>query len=157
MAWKKYLIRVAKYVMYFDFIAFCLFEAMHLLSGNAFTTAPDFSTFFTPRLLVGLAVLALLYPLLGFKSESVQLPEGGWEKHGQPLYEAMSQCRLRFKRNDEGKLVFGAESPMRRMLTVYEDEVTLELKDDNTLTISGLRKDVVHVRLRVGDYLRRIS
>jgi len=157
MSWKKYPIRAVKYVLYFYFFAFCLLEAVHLFSGKAFTSAPDFSMLFTPRLLIGLALLGVCYPLLGFNSVSLPLPEGGWEKHGKPLHEAMALCRFKFKKNNDGKLIFCANSPLRRLLTMFEDEVTLELKDDNILIIKGLRKDVALIRLRVGDYVRRIS
>ena len=157
MSWKKYPLRAAKFVLYFYFFAFCLFEAVHLFSGKALTTAPDLSALFTPRLLIGLALLGVCYPLLGFSTMSVPLPPGGWEQHGKPLHEAMALCRYRFKRNDNGRLIFCADTPLRRLLTMYEDEITLELKDDTTLTISGLRKDVARMRLRVGDYVRRLS
>jgi len=157
MNWKKYPIRAVKYVLYFYFLAFCLLEAMHLFSGKAFTTRPDLSALFTPRLLFGLALLGLCYPLIGFNTVSVPLPEGGWEKHGKPLHEAMAQCRFRFKKNDNGKLIFCADSRIRRLLTMFEDNLTLELRANNALLISGLRKDVAQVRLRVGDYVRQIS
>ena len=157
MSWKKYPIRAVKYVLYFYFLAFCLFEAVHLFKGKAFTATPDLSTFFTPRLLIGLALLGVCYPLLGFNTVSMPLPEGGWERHGKPLHEAVALCRFKFKKNDDGKLIFRAESPMRRLLTMFEDEVTLELKEDKTLIIKGLRKDVALIRLRVGDYIRSIS
>ncbi|MDR2937628.1 MAG: hypothetical protein LBU92_01650 [Prevotellaceae bacterium] len=156
MNWKRYPLRAAKYVLYFYFFALCMLEAMHLFNGNAFTTTPDFSTFFTPRLLIGLALLGVCYPLVGFNSVSILLPEGGWEVHGKSLHEAMSLCRFKFVKNENGKLIFCAESPARRALTMFEDKVTLEISSENCLIISGLRKDVALIRLRVNDYLRRI-
>ena len=157
MSWKRYPIRAAKYVLCFYFLAFCLLGAAHLYSGNSLTAAPDFSTLFTPRLLIGLALLGVCYPLLGFNTVSIPLPEGGWERHGKPLHEAMALCRFKFKKNDNGRLLFCADSPLRRLLTVFEDEVALELNNDNALIIKGLRKDVALIRLRVGDYIRKIS
>ncbi len=157
MDWKKYLIRAVKFVIYFYVLGAILYYIMYVVGGNPLSSLPDFSTLFTPRLIFGLTLLGVCYPLLGFKSVSIQLPEGGWEEHGKPLHEAMSQCRLKFKRNEDGKLIFGAEMPMRRVSTMFEDEVTLELNGDNMLTIKGLRKDVARVRLRVDDYLRRMS
>jgi hypothetical protein len=157
MDWKKYLVRAVKFVMYFYILGLLLYYVMYVVGGNPLSSLPDFSTLFTPRLIFGLTLLGVCYPLLGFKSVSIQLPEGGWEKHGKALHEAMSQCRLKFKSSEEGKLIFGAEMPMRRVFTMFEDEVTLEINNGSTLLIKGLRKDVAHVRLRVDDYLRRIS
>ncbi len=157
MSWKKYPIRALKYVIAFYLVGIILYYVMHVVGGNSLSTMPDLSTLFTPRLLLGLTLLGVCYPLIGFNSASVALPEGGWEKHGKPLHEAMARCHLRFKRNENGKLVFGAESPVRRVLTVFEDELTLELQGDNTLVITGLRKDVALARLCVNDYVRRAA
>ncbi len=157
MNWNKYPIRAIKYVAYFYILGIILLYIMHIVNGASFTTLPDFSSLFTPRLLIGLGLLGVCYPLIGFNTISMQLPEGGWEKHGKDLHEAMALCNMRFKRNEDGKMVYGAVAPVRRLLTMFEDEVTLELGSNNELVISGLRKDVAHVRLRVGDYLRRLS
>jgi hypothetical protein len=157
MSWKRYPIRAAKQIAYFYIFFILLYAAIHVASGQSLTATPDFSTLFTPRLLVGLALLGACYPLVGFSSASEPLPEGGWEKHGQPLREVMSQSGYRPAKREGGRLVFRARSPMRRALTMFEDDVTLAMAADGTLLISGLRKEVARIRLRVKDYARRAA
>jgi hypothetical protein len=118
---------------------------------------PDFSTLFTTRLLIGLSLLGVFYPLIGFLSVKEPLPVGGMEKHEQPLREIMSKSGYKLVKSDGDKLIFRAYSPMRRVLTMFEDDITMELKDDGMLAISGLRKEVSRIRLRVGDYVRAAS
>jgi hypothetical protein len=130
---------------------------MHVASGKSLAAMPDFSTLFAPRLLIGLALLGLCYPFVGFLSVKEPLPKGGLEKHGQPLREVMSKSGYKPVRSERDKLVFRAYSPMRRVLTMFEDDITMSLTDDGALLISGLRKEVSRIRLRVGDYVRRTA
>jgi hypothetical protein len=134
-----------------------LYAILHVASGKPLTTTPDFSTLFTPRLLIGLLLLGAGYPFVGFLSVREPLPAGGWEKHEQPLRDVMSRSGYKLSRCENGKLIFRAYSPMRRVLTMFEDDITMELADDGMLRISGLRKEVSRIRLRVGDYVRRAA
>jgi hypothetical protein len=119
---------------------------------------PDFSTLFAPRLLIGVLLLGVCYPLIGFLSVKEFLPRGGLEQHGQALREIMSKSGYKLVKSENGKLIFRAYSPMRRVLTMFEDDITLELAgDDGALRISGLRKEASRIRLRVGDYARRAA
>jgi hypothetical protein len=130
---------------------------MHVVSGKSLATMPDFSALFTPRLLIGLSLLGVCYPFIGFLSVREPLPAGGMERHGQPLREVMSKSGYKLTKSESAKLVFRASSSARRVLTMFEDDITMELKDDGALLISGLRKEVSRIRLRVGDYVRAAS
>ncbi|MDR1416609.1 MAG: hypothetical protein LBJ57_04225 [Prevotellaceae bacterium] len=152
--WKRYPIRAVKQVAYFYIFFILLYLVLHLVSGKSLATLPDFSTLFTPRLLIGLSLLGVCYPLIGFVSVRELLTEGGMEKHEQPLREIMSRSDYKLVKIENAKLIFRAYSPMRRVLTMFEDDITMELMDDGTLLISGLRKEVSRIRLRVGDYVR---
>lgn len=155
MSWKRYPIRAVKQVVYFYIFFILLYAILHAASGKPLATMPDFSTLFAPRLLIGLALLGVCYPLVGFSSVKEPLPEGGLEKHGQPLHEVMSRSGYKPVKRKNGKLVFRAYSPMRRLLTMFEDDITLATADDGALIISGLRKEVARIRLRVKDYVRQ--
>ncbi|MDR1343483.1 MAG: hypothetical protein LBK18_09570 [Prevotellaceae bacterium] len=152
--WRRYPIRAVKQVAYFYIFFMLLYIILHVVSGKSLTTMPDFSTLFTPRLLIGLALLGVCYPFIGFLSVKEPLPEGGMERHEHPLREVMSRSDYKLVKSESTKLVFRAYSPMRRVLTMFEDDITMELKDDDTLVISGLRKEVLRIRLRVSDYVR---
>lgn len=157
MNWKRYPIRAVKYVVYFYIFFIVLYFFIHLLSGNSLGTMPDFSGLFSARLLIGLTLLGVCYPFFGFSTSSVPLPEGGWEKHERDLRELMAVCGYKQVKMQDGAIVFRAISPARRVLTMFEDDIALKIENGNYLSISGLRKDVARIRLKVGDYARRIS
>jgi hypothetical protein len=146
-----------KQIVYFYAFFVLLYVVMHVASGKSLAVMPDFSTLFTPRLLIGLSLLGACYPFVGFLSVREPLPEGGWEKHGQPLREIMSKSGYKPVKSENGALVFRAYSPMRRVLTMFEDDITLALTKDDMLLISGLRKEASRIRLRVKDYVRRTA
>ena len=156
MDWKNYPLRAVKYVAYFYFLGVCFYFLMRLMGGGALISAPDLQTLFTPRMMVGLALLGLCYPLFAFNVSSVQLPEGGWEKHEKNLREVLAVLRYKFQKTDDsGRRIFVADSPALRLVSMFEDTVSLELTPDGTLLVTGPRKFVVKARLKVGDYVRR--
>lgn len=157
MIWKRYPIRAVKQVAYFYIFFILLYVVLHVASGESLAVMPDFSTLFTPRLLVGLTLLGVCYPLVGFSTVKEPLPGGEWEAHEQPLREIMSKSGYKPAKGEPGKLVFRAHSPMRRVLTMFEDDVTMSQAADGALLISGLRKEVARIRLRVRDYARRTA
>ena len=91
MIWKRYPIRAVKQVAYFYIFFILLYVVLHVASGESLAVMPDFSTLFTPRLLVGLTLLGVCYPLVGFSTVKEPLPGGEWEVHEQPLREIMSK------------------------------------------------------------------
>ncbi|MDR0688414.1 MAG: hypothetical protein LBF55_07020 [Prevotellaceae bacterium] len=154
MSWKRYPIRAVKQVAYINIFFALLCVVLHVASGKSLATMPDFTTLLTPRLLIGLSLLGVCYPLIGFMSVEEPLPGGGMARHGQPLREVMAKGGYRLAKSEGDQLIFRASSPARRVLTMFEDDITMELKGDGTLLISGLRKEVSRIRLRVRDYVR---
>jgi hypothetical protein len=134
-----------------------LIAVMHVASGKSLTVMPDFSTLFTPNLIIVLTLLGVCYPLVGFSSVKEPLTAGGLEKHEAALREIMSKSGYKPVKHESGNITFRAYSPMRRVLTMFEDDITLTLTDDGLLIISGLRKEVSRIRLRVKDYMRRTA
>ncbi|MDR3328788.1 MAG: hypothetical protein LBS63_01600 [Prevotellaceae bacterium] len=132
-------------------VVLLLCAAQHAIDGS------DFSTLLSQRLFMALAVCAGMYPFVGFVSVREPLPAGGMARHGQPLVDIMARADYRLAESDGGKLVFRAASPVARAVALFEDEVTMEIGDDGLLRISGTRKRVSRIRLRVGDYVRSIT
>jgi hypothetical protein len=149
----KYIIRVLKYIVYFYAFFVLLYLCMDLFSGEMSTLAADLATLTQPRMLIGIGLISLLYPLIGFLSVSEPLPAG--ENQLQALCTIMSNYGYKLSRSDGNTHVFRAISPARRLFAAFEDAVTLTFEPSGALTISGLRKDVAKVRLRVKDYVRR--
>ncbi|MGL4364711.1 MAG: hypothetical protein ACRCSB_05860 [Bacteroidales bacterium] len=151
---RKYLVRAFKYVIYFHVLCALLYALM-LFFGEQSVNWHTLLQFFSLRLISGIVILGLLYPIFGFNRLQISLPDGGWKKHGKDLYEVMALCGFRILQKENEKVIFCATNTMRRILSLYEETIILEI-EDNVLKISGLRKDVARVKLRVNDYLRRV-
>ncbi|MDR3297117.1 MAG: hypothetical protein LBS94_02655 [Prevotellaceae bacterium] len=150
---KRYPIRIIKYVVYFYVFFFLLHLAVHLFSEPTKPLLNTLSGLIQPRLLIGLGILALGYPLFAFKKVTEPLPRS--ENTLQDLCQIMADLGYKRSRSQNDTHIFRAISPARRVLTMFEDDITLALNPDGTLTISGLRKEVARIRLKVNDYVKR--
>ncbi|GHT10064.1 hypothetical protein AGMMS4956_00790 [Bacteroidia bacterium] len=147
---KTYLIRVAKYILYFYLLFLLIYGVMYIFS----VVPPNLSHVLNQRLGIGLLLVGLCYPFLGFKKITLEIPSGGRGAHEAKICEAVELCGFKVEKREENKIIFVAVSPLRRLLAMYEDRITIEFGNSATLTASGLRKDVAHVRLRINDYFR---
>jgi hypothetical protein len=147
---KKYLIRVAKYIVYL-YVLFMLVYGLMCFFG---TVPPGIGHFFNQRLLIAIVLLGFVYPLIGFKRITVDMPPGGRDQHTTKICEAIELCGFRIEKQDGDSIIFVAVSPVRRIIAMYEDSITLTFLNTTTITVSGLRKDVAKVQLRLNDYIR---
>ncbi|MGL5913632.1 MAG: hypothetical protein ACRCZB_05650 [Bacteroidales bacterium] len=152
MKLKLYLIRATKYVAYFYLLCVLLY-ALVLFFGTQEVSQITVSQLISPRLMIGLTLLGLLYPFFGFNCSQIAIPEGGWDRHGKNLYEVMALCGFRILKKEKNAVVFCATNTFRRLLSLYEESVTLEITD-NILQVTGMRKDVARIKLRINDYIR---
>ena len=150
---KKYLIRVAKYIIYWYLLFVLIFGVMWFFMEE---TPPSPMHLFNQRLAAALLLLGFVYPFIGFKRAVITLPSGGREQHEQKICEAIEINGFRREAPTDApdKITFVAVSPLRRLLAVYEDRITLTFPNSATIAVSGLRRDVARVRLRINDYIR---
>jgi hypothetical protein len=154
---KKYFIRVAKYIVLFYVIAALILGLMWYLG----TGLPSPSHLLNQRLLVGVLILGFVWPFVGFKRLVIDLPVGGREAHEQKVCEVIELAGFRRETkqsddadNDGDKITFIAISPVRRLAAMYEERITLHFRNSASIAVSGLRKDVARIGLRIGDYVR---
>ncbi|MDR0418872.1 MAG: hypothetical protein LBH34_01510 [Prevotellaceae bacterium] len=157
MKWKRYPIRAAKYVFYFYILLLIIYALMYLMgvtAGSDGTKPLDWHALFNVRLMIGLSILGLSYPLIGFNTMTIEMPAGD---HDRGIKEAVELCGYKLKSVEEGKMHFVALSMARRVLAMFEEDIWVEFNNGNTIKVSGLRKDVARVRLRINDYLRDLN
>jgi hypothetical protein len=152
---KKYFIRVAKYIVLFYVIAALIFGLMYYFG----TALPSLSHLLNQRLLIGVLVLGFVYPFIGFKRLVIDLPVGGREAHEQRICEVIELAGFRRETKQDAdatddKITFIALSPVRRLVAMYEERITLRFPNSATIAVNGLRKDVARIGLQIGDYVR---
>jgi hypothetical protein len=150
---KTYLIRVAKYMLYF----YVLFMLIYVLMSVFSVVPPSITHFFNLRLLIALAAVGLIYPFIGFKRIVVDMPSGGRQEHEAKICEAIEINGFRLEKHEGDRITFVAVSPLRRIFAMYEERITLTFLNSTTIAVSGLRKDVAKIQLRINDYTRYVK
>lgn len=102
-------------------------------------------------LLVALVALSAAYPSYGFVERTM---EGSIQKDRELLVESMIRGGYSLQREEDGQMHFRASSPIRRLLAMGDDKVTIGQLSHNTLSISGQRKGVVEAEFRISSRLR---
>jgi hypothetical protein len=157
--WNRYPIRALKFIAYFYVLLALMYIFMHLMGvgKSAGVIAPDWQALLNRKMILGVILLGVTYPLIGFKVVKLQLPEGGLAVHGRGLRDAAQLCGFKLQQEDDKSLHFVADNAIRRVLSVYEDNVEMIFDDETHIRMSGLRRDIARIELRIRDYLRNAS
>ncbi|MEF9949705.1 MAG: hypothetical protein RR752_00835 [Mucinivorans sp.] len=150
---KKYIIRVVKYVAYLAILFVIIFM---LMSALGMVKVPFSTVLSTTRGFVALGIVllfALFYPFFGFTVKTLTINAS---MHQEELNNVMSRCGympLGGEDQAPGELQFRAVSSMKRLMLIYEDQITVSTVDGLS-RISGPRKEVVKIAFRIGTFIR---
>lgn len=149
---KRYIIRSVKY-----FLALCVLYAalmwlMHA-TGQTVLTLRDTGAilFCTSRgwlMLGAMVALAAVYPRLSFLTRRV---EGDIADNREQIIAAFEASGYSLASESDSRLTFRADG-LRRLLLLYEDEVTVE-QYGQWVCLTGIRRSVVRVAMRMESYI----
>lgn len=151
---KKYFVRSLKY-----FCALCvlcvLIMLLNRLAGTSILTLKEtfYVMFHTPKgmlLPVVIVVLAAVYPRIGFVTRRV---EGDTEKDRQQIINAFRTAGFALRSEKEGVMIFRADSPLRKLTLLWEDEIRVS-QFGQWIEIDGIRRGVARVQYQLENYLR---
>ena len=152
-----YLRRSVKY-----FCALCVLcaglTALNLLSGHSALSLRQtlLVLLHTPRgpmLLGATAVLAALYPRIGFVSRRV---EGNLGQHREQVLRALRSAGFSLRSEEQGVLRFRADTLLRRLALLGEDEIEVS-QYGRWIVLGGPRRVVARVEYRLDSYLHTID
>ncbi len=146
---KKYFVRAAKYIVQLTVLFAVLFTLMKL-TGTA--THDGFSDIFASArgiaMLATLFLLSFLYPVFGFVSRTVKADIAA---DRDKIIQALAMCGYDLDSESDGSMLFRAGTAKRVML-LWEDGITIA-RDDNYITMSGVRSQVVKAEFRLKSML----
>ncbi len=151
---KKYAIRSAKY-----FIALCVLctaiMALNYLTGMAKLSVGEFLyvMFHTTRGLLlpaAIVLLALLYPKFDFVTRRT---EGDMQEDREQVLNAFRMAGFSLRREEEGVMVFRADSFLRKLTLLWEDEIKVS-QYGQWIAIEGIRRGVVRAQYLLDSYLQ---
>lgn len=149
---KRYIIRSVKY-----FVALCVLYAalmwlMHATGQTVLTLRDTGAILFgTSRgwlMLGAMVALAAIYPRLSFLTRRV---EGDITDNRRQIVAAFEASGYSLVSESDSRLTFRADG-LRRLLLLYEDEVTVE-QYGQWICLTGIRRSVVRVAMRMESYI----
>ena len=138
----KHLIRSIKYFFYFAFLTTLIICAL-VLTGLA---DGDIDTMFRGgssaiwKMAVFFVAIAAVYPKVGFITRRI-CTDRSWSETRNEVIGFMKERRYDLESEDDGTVTFRQRGTADRLRRMYEDRVTITVKDDG-LEMEGLRKDV---------------
>ncbi len=149
-----YLRRSVKY--FFAVCVFCVvIMLLNRLTGMAQLTFEQtlYVMFHTPRgllLPVAIVVISAFYPRFGFARRRV---EGDIEADRQQVMTAFDVAGFSLCREEGEELVFRADSPLRRAMMLWEDEVRVS-QYGQWIYLDGNRRALARVLYQLESYLK---
>lgn len=139
----KYIVRAVKYFIFFGVLYWALVWVM-----SDFDAAVSWQMLMLNLksengvwLVAMMVALSLAYPFFGFmtRREVAYLVEDKLV-----VIDAFKKVGYVLKREDNGVLVFGAESTIKRAFLLFEDEITVE-QNGQWIVVKGIRRMVARV------------
>ncbi len=94
--------------------------------------------------------LAALYPLFGYVKRDIK---GDVVVHRGQIIVAMERNGFSLKEDGDGKMIFGANTILRRAAFLFEDEIVVEQQGES-IHIEGVRRGVVYVAYRLEGFVK---
>lgn len=154
MSTGKYIRRALGYFVKIVALVIGIYALLWVTGSSNISAEAFWSELFTSRrgLLLWGAVLAvsLLYPLYGFVRRTVKADVvADWEE----IHRAFIVAGYNKGESQGGVTVFRVSSPVRRLIMFGEDIITVTDNGDGTITLDGIRKEVVQIEFRIHTFV----
>ncbi|MFA6335066.1 MAG: hypothetical protein WCX48_05840 [Bacteroidales bacterium] len=137
---KRYLIRVVKYMIYLA-IVFSLILAIFSITSQQGTS---YESFFRPdtqtQLIVFFVAISIVYPLLGFVKKPVYLNKS-FAEDKEMIIGVFINSRYIVAAEDATTISFRYGSTFIRAMRMFEDTIVIDFSD-NPIILDGQRRDV---------------
>ena len=137
---KKYLIRVAKYIIYFVLFTSLFLAIAAITTNQPFDPKVLFEEGAIPKVAIFLLLFAFIIPLIGFTSQKVYI-NNSFEQDREKIEDVFTVSKYIVTERTETTITFRHSSSFSRLLNMYEDAVVLDFSE-NPLILSGARKNV---------------
>lgn len=145
-----YIKRAVKYLIQLLIVFVGVYLLMYLLGASSIETL--FDVFATSRGLAMLAViivLSLLYPKIGYIDRNISLDV---ENQRDAVMKTFDLCDYELISESDTEMIFRKENQWGRLKMLYEDKIVVT-KHENTINLSGNRREVVRLEYRIKSHI----
>lgn len=139
----QYITRAVKYMIYLAIVFVLIVSAFSLFSSGGFDPQNLLRPGTGYQLIIFFLGVGLVYPFFGFAKRKVYLNEG-FSSDREKILTVFTNSKYSVISETVDTITFKHNSPMLRLMRMYEDQITLTISD-NPLIIEGLRKDVYRI------------
>lgn len=153
---KRYPIKAVKFILYFYLLFLILVSVSYLISRGTVVGYQEYIQIsMTRRLAMALIGLGLAYPFFGFATRSFFFTSD-FESFKPVFIDAFALSGFALESQEDNVYRFKAKSRVKRCLSMYEEEIEVRVKE-SSIEITGLRRDVGKIMLRLHDFKRNQS
>jgi hypothetical protein len=152
----KYILRAVKYLVKLV-VLLAIILALMLYSKTSTLSVDNFIADFFARaqtwiLLVAVVVWSAVYPRVEYVKRTV---EGNLHADKIGIINALRAGGMRLAEESEERMVFVGEAPLRRLLWLGEDRITLTQLPGRMIEIDGARRFAGEAQQRIPGYVER--
>lgn len=150
----RYFIRAVKYLVWLVILFFLVFTLMIATGTSRLGAEESLTALFGSQrglLMLGMIlILSLLYPKFGYTTCVVK---ANLADNRDNILKVFDMGGYKLESESPGRMVFRAESPVRKALMLWEDTIVVTA-DDNYIFIDGIRKETVRAEFRLKSFLQ---
>jgi hypothetical protein len=136
----KYLIRVAKYMVYLAVVFFLIIAIFSVFSNREISYGNLFQAGTETQMIVFFLAVSFVYPLIGFVKKKVYLNKG-FSDDKQKITEVFLNSKYVIVAEGPSTITFRHSSPFVRAMRMFEDDIVIDYSD-NPIVLDGQRRDV---------------
>ena len=150
----KYIVRAVGYFIRIVALVVGIYALLWVTGSARVSTGAFWDELFTSQrgmLLWGVVfVVSLLYPLYGFVRRTVKADAVADQEE---IHRAFIVAGYNKGASEGSVTVFRVSSPLRRLMLFGEDKITVTDNGDGTITLDGIRKEVVQLEFRIHTFV----
>lgn len=152
----RYFIRSVKYLVYFLIIFLLIVSIVYLFSSQK-AAGMSFSSLFKegsfPQLAIFFAIVAAVYPALGFYKKPLYL-NGKFSDYRNLIDEEMDIRGFELEKEDDSQVSYRQKGAYARLSRMFEDRVTFFINEE-PVKVEGIRKDVLRITTGISYKVRQ--
>lgn len=149
----RYFIRAVKYLIWLT-VLFVLLYAFMIFTGTARSGMGAWNEILATRrgiiMLIAIVLLAAAYPTFGFVRRTAN---AGIEKDRDSILRAFRESGFSLAWEDGGNMVFKASTPLKKVVTLWEDTIKVTADGEDRIVLEGIRNETVRIQFRLSSYI----
>ena len=145
----RYFIRVAKAIVQYAVLFTVFFSFMNVIGYSKSSIADVVTSERGYLMLIVVGIFSFIYPFMSFAKKTLLFDA---QKRVEDVERVMGMCGYKADSNEGGVMKFRASTTSKKVLLMWEDEITITTVDGISV-MQGPRKEIVKIYFRFGTFV----